>query len=328
MSNKQHFIKFNFQCDTLKLEWFIDLKIPTFRTVDVVGLQIKDVDSIIHLNDSGQVVNLARSTGTDKQNQNGIRNSFLSQGIDVMSLPPVCLETGELIDGFTRQSALLSMNAPQYVYLVTRLKDGFTLEDAIDEMGLGLNLHAQSKSATIADFKKRLSNYICRFEASNGVKFTLNDGIEWFNGIPNIFSDEQIERAVDDALRGIRSRENMDSFSKKEAQQLGSKILNIDKDSIVAFNSSSSTYMDRGIVEAIKYFDDHGTVPTVVGFLSKVEAEDAEAARKVVVKEIKQMNNAFIRLMNEYKKDPDFNLINFAGFLPQVIDVETDIIKS
>jgi len=213
------------------------------------------------------------------------------------------------------------------VYLVTKLKEGFTIDDAIDEMGLGLNLHSQSKSATIADFKKRLNNYIIRFEESNDVKFSLNDGIQWFNQILNIFSDEQIEKAVEDTLRGIRSRENMESYNKAEAERKSSKILNINKNAILALNSSSSTYIDRGIVEALNYFDETGSVPTVVAFLNKIEAEDAEAERKKVSKRIKSLNNVMIRLMNEYKKDPDFNLINFAGFVPQVIGKENQIVK-
>ena len=327
MSNKQQFIKFNFQCDTPKLEWFSDLEIPSFRTVDVIGLQIKDVDSIIYLNDEGQVINLARSTGTDKQNENGIRNSLAYQGIDINSLPPVCLDTNELIDGFTRQGALVGLETKKYVYLVTKLKEGFTIDDAIDEMGLGLNLHSQSKSATIADFKKRLNNYIIRFKESNNVKFSLNDGIQWFNQILNIFSDEQIEKAVEDTLKGIRSKENMESYNKAEAERKSSKILNINKNAILALNSSSSTYIDRGIVEALSYFDETGSVPTVVAFLNKIEAEDAEAERKKVSKRIKSLNNVMIRLMNEYKKDPDFNLINFAGFVPQVIGKENQIVK-
>ena len=327
MNNKQNFIKHNFKCDTPQLEWYRDLVIPTFRTVDVIGLEIMNTNDIIYLNDDGQVVNLARSTGTDKQNENGIRNSLNCQGIDINSLPPVCLDTKQLIDGFTRHSSILDLGAQKYVYLVTKLKEGFTIDDAIDEMGLGLNLHPQSKSATLLDFKKRLTNYITRFEESNNTKFTVTDGEEWFDRIPNVFSDEQIEKAVEDSIRGIRSKENMCSYNKVQAEKKCSEILNIDKNNILALNTSSSTYIDRGIVEALNYFDENGTVPTVVAFLSKVEAEDADAERRKVMRRIKALNNVMIRLMNEYKKDPEFNLINFVGFAPQVIDKEKQIVK-
>ena len=327
MNNKQNFIKHNFKCDTPQLEWYRDLVIPTFRTVDVIGLEIMNTNDIIYLNDDGQVVNLARSTGTDKQNENGIRNSLDHQGIDINSLPPVCLDTKQLIDGFTRHSSILDLGAQKYVYLVTKLKEGFTIDDAIDEMGLGLNLHPQSKSATLLDFKKRLTSYITRFEESNNTKFTVTDGEEWFDRIPNVFSDEQIEKAVEDSIRGIRSKENMCSYNKVQAEKKCSEILNIDKNNILALNTSSSTYIDRGIVEALNYFDENGTVPTVVAFLSKVEAEDADAERRKVMRRIKALNNVMIRLMNEYKKDPEFNLINFVGFAPQVIDKEKQIVK-
>ena len=119
----------------------------------------------------------------------------------------------------------------------------------------------------------------------------------------------------------------MESYNKAEAERKSSKILNINKNAILALNSSSSTYIDRGIVEALNYFDETGSVPTVVAFLNKIEAEDAEAERKKVSKRIKSLNNVMIRLMNEYKKDPDFNLINFAGFVPQVIGKENQIVK-
>ena len=327
MNNKQNFIKHNFKCDTPQLEWYRDLVIPTFRTVDVIGLEIMNTNDITYLNDDGQVVNLARSTGTDKQNENGIRNSLDHQGIDINSLPPVCLDTKQLIDGFTRHSSILDLGAQKYVYLVTKLKEGFTIDDAIDEMGLGLNLHPQSKSATLLDFKKRLTSYITRFEESNNTKFTVTDGEEWFDRIPNVFSDEQIEKAVEDSIRGIRSKENMCSYNKVQAEKKCSEILNIDKNNILALNTSSSTYIDRGIVEALNYFDENGTVPTVVAFLSKVEAEDADAERRKVMRRIKALNNVMIRLMNEYKKDPEFNLINFVGFAPQVIDKEKQIVK-
>ena len=327
MNNKQNFIKHNFKCDTPQLEWYRDLVIPTFRTVDVIGLEIMNTNDIIYLNDDGQVVNLARSTGTDKQNENGIRNSLNHQGIDINSLPPVCLDTKQLIDGFTRHSSILDLGAQKYVYLVTKLKEGFTIDDAIDEMGLGLNLHPQSKSATLLDFKKRLTSYITRFEESNDTKFTVTDGKEWFDRIPNVFSDEQIGKAVEDSIRGIRSKENMCSYNKVQAEKKCSEILNIDKNNILALNTSSSTYIDRGIVEALNYFDENGTVPTVVAFLSKVEAEDADAERRKVMRRIKALNNVMIRLMNEYKKDPEFNLINFVGFAPQVIDKEKQIVK-
>tara|TARA_Y100001973_G_C5147324_1_gene306138 strand:- start:93 stop:1079 length:987 start_codon:yes stop_codon:yes gene_type:complete len=327
MSNRQHFIAFNFQCDTPKVEWFQHLEIPAFRTVEVIGLQVKEVDGIIYLNDDGQVINLARSTGTDKQNEKGIRDSFLKEGINTSFLPPVCLDTGELIDGFTRHSVLVGFGTPSYVYLVVKLKDGFTIDDAIDEIGLGRNLHPQAKKSTMPDYKKRLTRFVVRTESSTDEKFTINQGIQWFNGIPNNFSDEEIENAVEDVLKKIRSLENMESFTKAEAEKRTAKLLNKERDGILAFNTSSSTYIDRGIVEIINHFDEHGTVPTAVGFLSKVEADDADVERKKVLKKINSINRVFVRLMNEYKKDADFNLINFEGFLPQVLGKESEIIK-
>ena len=329
MSNRQHFIAFNFHCDTPELEWFEHLEIPTFRTVEVIGFQIREVDGIIYVNDDGQVINLARSTGTDKENEKGIRDSFLKQGINTDFLPPVCLDTGELIDGFTRHTVLVGLETQKFIYLVVKLREdkGFTLDDAIDEVGLGRNLHPQAKKSTITDYKKRLTGYVYRCEAVTKEPFTLNQGIQWFDGIPNNFSEDEIEKAVEDVLRKIRSLENMEAFTKAEAEKKTAKLLKKSRSDILAFNTSSSTYIDRGIVEIINYFDEHGTVPTAVGFLSKVEADDAEIERKNVLKRISSLNRVFVRLMNEYKKNPEFDLIKFEGFLPQVIGKETEIVK-
>lgn len=333
MNNRKNFIAFNFQCDTADVNWFSHLlsDLPVFRTVEEPRLELKEVDGITYVNADGQVINLARSTGTDRENEKGIRESFLSQGINTDFVPPICLDTGELIDGYTRHGVIVGLGATKFVYLVVKLKDGFTIDDAIDEIGLGRNLHPQAKKATMSDYKKRLTNFVVRSEESTGEKFTLNQGIQWFNGVPNNFSESEIETATSDVIKKIRSLENMESFTKSDAEKKSSSLLNMPKKDIVALNSSSSTYMDRGVTEIINYFEQNGTVPSVVGFLNKVEADDAESERKKIFSRIKKMNKTFIRLMNEYikadKEDRDFDLIKFEGFLPQIIGKENNIVK-
>ena len=330
---QHNFIEFNFRCDKPEVEWFNHIlrQLPTYRTVDVIGLELRKVDSIIYLNDDGQVVNLARSKGTDRVNEKGIRESFLRQGINTNFVPPVILDTDELIDGFTRQSVLVGLGTQEFVYLVVKLKDGFVKEDAIDELGLGLNLHPQSKKAVMSDFKKRLSNFIVRTEETSKEKFTLNQGIKWFEGIPNNYTDDEIANAVEDQLKKIRSLENMESFTKSIAEKKASELLNVKKSDIVAFNSSSSTYMDRGIVEILDYFDKNASVPKVVGFLDKVEAEDAESVRKKILEHIKIKNDVMVKLLQEYNRSKKqgiaFQFIDFVGFLPQVLGKESDIVN-
>ncbi len=85
--------------------------------------------------------------------------------------------------------------------------------------------------------------------------------------------------------------------------------------------------MQRVVVDIIEYYKEYGDVPSVVGFLSKVEAEDSDAKRKELEKDVEKINRAMSSLADCYKRDPDYNFIKLEGFLPQVIDEETDLIK-
>jgi hypothetical protein len=51
---------------TPQVEWYSNLEFPKFRTVTCLRLEVRDVDSTVYVNDKGQIVNLARETGTDK----------------------------------------------------------------------------------------------------------------------------------------------------------------------------------------------------------------------------------------------------------------------
>lgn len=300
--------------------------IPTFRTVNVIGIEIRNVASISYENEKGQTINTARSTGTDKENATGIKNSFLVDGIDPSFLPPVCLKSGELIDGFTRHSVLLDLGQQKFAYLVVELLPGFTIEDAKDELGLGLNKHPQSKKATINDFKKRLRMYIRRCEDAGKV-ITKNDGIEWFNNIEHSFTDKQVEDACSDVLNEIRALETMESFSKKEAEKKGAALIGKDVSEVIAVNNGNKTYLERVIIDVLEEFGKSGKVPSLIGFLQKTESEDAEKERKDLIKKIRTYNRIFQQLMVEYKKDEEFDLLQFEGFVPQIIDKEEEIIQ-
>ena len=61
------FYKFNFPCDVPQLSWWSSFQFPKFNSVDVIGIELRAVDSIITKNARGQTVNTARSVGTDKE---------------------------------------------------------------------------------------------------------------------------------------------------------------------------------------------------------------------------------------------------------------------
>ena len=325
------FVQFNSPCDVIDISCYKNLKLPQYRTVDVIGIRNREVSNIEFKNNKGQIINLARSTGTDKDNVKGLHDSIIFEGWDVTKIPPIVeRKNNTLYDGFSRHEALLNKDHQEAPYLVVERKEGFSVDDVIDEIGLGANNHSQSRKATIADFKKRFSAFVIRQNA-NGKEVTTNDGLEWFAAIPNSFSDQRITGAIEDVFSTAKARQNMEAFTKKEAQLKGADLLNLDRSKVFAINkgrNSTKTYLQRVVVDIIEHYQEYGDVPSVVGFLSKVEAEDSGAKRKELEKDVEKINRAMSSLADCYKRDPDYNFIKLEGFLPQVINEETDLINS
>ena len=325
------FVPFSSPCDVVDEALYDNFNYPKYRTVDIVGIKNLPVDSIKFKNSNGQIINLARSTGTDKENVKGLKESFIIQGWDVSKVPPIVEENDDtLYDGFSRHEALLDKDHQESPYLVVKRKSEFTVDDVIDEIGLGANNHSQSRKATMIDFKKRFESFVIR-QKRDGKEVTTNDGIEWFASIPNAFSDEKILDAIEDVFSVEKARQNMEAFTKRQAQEKGAELLNLDRSKVFAINKQkggrSRTYLQRVAIDIIEYYKEHADVPSVVGFLSKVEAEESRAQRKELEKDIEAINRAMSSLADCYKRDPDYNFIKLVGHLPQVIDEETDLIE-
>jgi len=325
------FVSFSSPCDVIDVSVYKSLKLPQYRTVDVIGIRNHDVSTIEFKNNKGQIINLARSTGTDKENVKGLLDSIVNEGWDITKIPPIVEEKDNtLYDGFSRHEALLNKDHQEAPYLVVKRKGGFTVDDVIDEIGLGANNHSQSKKATILDFKKRFAAFVIR-QNGNGEEVTTNDGLEWFAAIPNSFSDGQVEKTIEDVFSEGRASKNMESFTKREAQQRGADLLNLDRSKVFAINkgkASTKTYLQRVVVDIIEYYKEYGDVPSIVGYLSKVEAEDSDVKRKELEKDVEKINRAMSSLADRYKADADYNFIKLEGFIPQVIDEEKDLIQS
>ena len=303
---------------TPKLEWFAALVFPVFRTVRCVRLELRDVDSIIYVNEKGQIVNLARETGTDNVNAAGIKSSMLSQGLCATEVPPIILNDGRLIDGYTRQSVIVDLKQDKWIYLVVELNDGFTIEDAYDEVGLGANNHLTSKPATIKDFKKRLSSWVKRQDSVS----TLQECINWFNNIPHSFDDKQVKKACEDVINKHLTAVSMESFNAKTAASLGAEILGVEGSKVLAFNNSNTTYFERVVYDQLMHFDETGDVAPVVGFLDKVSAEDSDVHRKNLRKKVARLNRAFAKLVVKYQEDPEFLFFPYHGCPGQQVGVE------
>ena len=324
------FVPFNSPCDVVDTLIYENRQFPTYRTVEVVGVRNLKVDSINFKNDKRQIINLARATGTNKENVKLLLDSLTNQGYDTSKIPPIVEESDNcLYDGFSRQESLIIKNHDVAPYLVVKRKSGYTIEDVIDEIGLGANNHSQSKKATIVDFKKRLQRYVM-LRDENSIETTTNDAIKWFGGIPHAFNDKQIEDAIDNVFNSKRASVNMEAFTKKQAQEKGAELLNKSKKSVVAINKTksggSSTYMSRAILEILEYYDEYGENPSVIAFLQNVPAEEAESFRKQLREEAERVNRLFARVADNYRREKKYDFIKLEGFIPQIIDEETDLV--
>jgi len=310
-------------CGVPNLEWFKNLELPKFRTANVVGLEIRDCSSIMYTNDKGQEMNVARSTGTDYVNREKIKNSIVVNGIQTDVIPPVILSNGTSIDGFTRGGALKSLLQEKWVYLVVELRDGFSIEDLKDELGLGCNNHSPSKPATEDDFEIRLRNWATR-EKNEGNSPTVQDCINWWNSIPHSFTQKVVGNRCRKVVNNMMAATSMQSFNKESAETLTKKILKgklPENAAIIAINNGSGTYYQRAFFEALQEVA-KGKVPFPVGFLQNVIAEKADDERKKLAKQIAKLNKMFRVAAEKYNTDPTFELLSIEGFVPQALDIE------
>ena len=314
------FEKIKVPCGVPNLDWFKNLELPTFRTAKVVGLEIRDCSSIIYTNDRGQEINVARSTGTDYVNREKIRNSIEVNGIQVDVIPPVILPDGISVDGFTRGGALKVLEQEKWVYLVVDLKDGFSIEDLKDELGLGCNNHSPSKPATEDDFEVRLRNWIARQESSP----TAQECMNWWNSIPHSFSQKVVENRCNKVVNNIMASSSMVSFNKEAAETVAKKILKEklpENAAVIAINNGNTTYHKRAFFESLESVAE-GKVPVPVGFLQNVTAEKADDERKKLTKQIAKLNKMFRVAAEKYNTDPTFELLSIEGFVPQALGIE------
>ena len=332
------FVNFSSPCDvvdTVKYNKLVKNILPKFRTVRIIEIRNIKVDSIKFKNKTGQIINKARSLGTDKENVRLLLESFGNQGWDITKIPPIVeLSDLSLYDGFSRHEALLNKKHDEAPYLVVEKLSGYTTDEVIDEIGLGANNHSQSKKATIADFKHRFAAFVFSQEKL-GNEVTTNDGIKWFESIPNSFGDKQIEKAIEDVFKINKATKTMESFTKKQAEKRASDYLGVKKEKIFAYckrEEGGSHYLKRMIGDVLDYYCDEDNKnldgPTVVGFLAKTSAEDADDQRKELINDCTRVNEMMRTIASKYVTDKEFEFINLKGFLPQIIDEETGFIES
>ena len=99
-----------------KVDWFKDLPLPKGRTYTCDKREVFELDHIERENENGQVINIARETGTSKENYLAIANNIKVNGVLLDAQPPFISEDGVLKDGFTRYEALYSLGITHWVF--------------------------------------------------------------------------------------------------------------------------------------------------------------------------------------------------------------------
>ena len=236
----------------------------------------------------------------------------------------------ELLDGFTRHSILVDKSQERFVYVVVELKEGFSIDDARDEVGLGLNNHPQSKKHTLVDFKKRLKRWINSHSVDE--KVTSEDCTEWFKRIPNSFSDKQISSTVNKVLNEKLAAETTESFTNTTAKKKGAKLLNTNR-VVYAFDNTTGASLELLLGQIIKHYKENLEVPEVVGFTKKVSAEDLESVRLKMQQDVDERNQGMRLLARNFLaadkrgEGDSYEFIKLRGFLPQIVNIEDDIIE-
>jgi hypothetical protein len=316
--------------DVPNLEWFSEFKYPKFQTAQVVGLEIRDCNSILYKNAKGQENNVARAVGTSSLNRDNLKMSIEANGIQIDACPPIILEDGTSIDGFTRGRALKSLRQEKWVYLVVKLKDDCNIEDLKDEIGLGCNNHAHSKPATPEDFEVRLAKWISRQDKIPH----LHECMFWWNQISHSFTQTKVENRCKKVLNNIKASENMVSFDKKRAEKFASDVLEIDNYThIIAINNNKNFYVERAFMEAMKAIAS-GKKVIAVGFLKNVLSENVQEERENLVAQIAEYNSIYNFVFRSFAEKCDIEnfemeepIIEFKGFVPQILNQETGLVQ-
>ena len=313
-----------------KVDWFKDLPLPKGRTYTCDKREVFELDHIERENENGQVINIARETGTSKENYLAIANNIKVNGVLLDAQPPFISEDGVLKDGFTRYEALYSLGITHWVFNIVNPKEGFTWNDVNDEIGLGANDHPPSKPATSGDFEKALARWVSIQDKTP----TSGECQDWINNIPHSFLPTKVATIAEKVLKSYAAKASMESLDApdviRKTKQLmtGNSFTNRIK--IMPVNiSGNKTYFKRVVCDRVEALANPKIDRTyMVGYTKEVPAEDVEQVRKDGLEYAEKINawfeNAFQLRM---KQGARFKFLDIQAFVPQVIGEETDLIK-
>tara|TARA_S200002703_G_C3763034_1_gene234906 strand:- start:88 stop:1086 length:999 start_codon:yes stop_codon:yes gene_type:complete len=308
------------------VDWFKDLPLPKGRTFVCTGREKIKLDQIERTNEEGQVVNIARELGTNKENVQDLANNIKINGVLLVAQPPFVGTNKRLFDGFTRTEAIVGMGLEYWVFNVVEPMEGFTWSDVWDEIGLGANNHPPSKSATRGDFTKALARWV----ATQKQEPTQGQCVDWINHIPHSFSQEIVSNIAQTVLKTERARKSMESVEPKDVIARVSKDENFtSRVEVIPINiSGSNTYVMRAFFQALKAVSNpKKDMIRGVGFLKGVPAEKAEETRKAGMKLLDEYNDMFEEAFQQrLKVGAKYRLIDVDYIYPQILEVETSLI--
>lgn len=310
------------------VDWFDDLPLPEGKTFTCIGRKKLKLDQIITTNDKGQVVNIAREVGTNKENVQNIANNIKINGVLLDSQPPFVGTDNKLNDGFTRIEAIKSMQFESWVFNVVEPKENFTWSEVWDEIGLGANNHPPSKSATRGDFQKALARWV----ANQDEIPTQGQCIDWINNIPHSFSQEIVTNIAQKVLSNSLASKTTENFDAKGVvKRVKQELPSTDKKdvNVIAFNvSGNPTYFKRAAFEVMESINNPNTKKIIAAaFVKDIPADKIEEVRKDGLKRIEEINELFeSAFQHRMSKGKDFKLLNIDYFVPQILNVETSLI--
>ena len=309
------------------VDWFESLPLPQGRTFKCIGREKVALDSVIRVNEAGQVVNLARALGTNKENARDLANAIKVKGVLLDAQPPYMGLNHRLYDGFTRFEAIDSLGFEYWVFNIVEPKEGFTWNDVWDEIGLGANDHPPSKPASRDDFKKRLGRWIKSQEKTP----TQGQCIDWINNIPHSFTNTVVSKIAEDCLSKILADATMENMEPKDVlSKFRSEVGLTNRVEVIPINlSGNNDYIKRAVFKALEEISDpKKDMIRGVGYLKDVPAEQAEEKRKAGIELINNYNELFeAAFQKRMKSGAKFRLIDVDYICPQIIDEETKFRK-
>lgn len=308
--------------------WEQNCKVKSFRTVNPIGFRVRPITELNNENEAGQKLNPARSQGIDYKNVQALQESFISRGFDTTKMPPIVLPDGQIVDGNTRVESLRNADYGFVCVYEVEIKDGYTIDDVYDEIGLGMNNHLSSKAMQPSDCEKRLALFFNRMGEES-----VEMGMNWFTTFDHPYTQDTVRSMVEKVIARKRCEDTMSPFKAQTAKEWLKR--NGKNTDVVILNYSNTkrsreTYILRAMKDVLDHFNETSEILPIVPFLSGYEAEEADAARKEAMIQAKIFNKVFnnvgVLIKEAHSRGEDFEILKIESWIPQVTGKETDLV--